>query len=255
MNPLWRLLGWSFALLLLAMPVVAVVQGWIGGQRWPIRVLALQAPLALVDEASIRAVVAPRTAAGFFATDPAAIRAALAELPWVAEVEVRKQWPDRIEVRLHEHRPYARWSEGRLVAEDGRLFRAPEGMHTHLPKLQGSDDRVAELLAFYREARPLLVRAGDDLAELHLSARGGWRILTHDGLVVELGRQEALPRLSRFARLLPTLRQDPQQRRLQTADLRYTNGFALSWAEPARPSAPVAVPAARSAAPLASSNA
>lgn len=244
MNPLWRLLGWSFALLLLAMPVVAVVQGWIGGERWPIRVLALQAPLDLVDEASIREVVAPRTAAGFFATDPAAIRTALEALPWVAEVEVRKQWPDRVLVRLDEHRPYGWWTQGRLVAEDGRLFPAPEGADPALPRFHGSDDRSAEMLAFHREARPLLVLAGDDLAELHLSARGGWHILTREGLAIELGRQDALPRLARFTRLLPTLRRDPQGRVLRSADLRYTNGFALAWGEAGLPAArPASSPA------------
>lgn len=240
MNPLLRLLAWSFALLLLALPVVAVVQGWIGGERWPIRTLVVKAPLELVDEASIRAEVAPRTARGFFATDPAAIRQALAALPWVAAVEVRKQWPDRVIVRLDEHRPYAHWSEGRMVAEDGRLFRAPVDADRSLPRFMGSDDRVAEMLAFHREARPLLVLADDELAELQLTARGGWRIRTRKGLVIELGRQEALPRLARFARLLPILRNQTGGRVLHAADLRYTNGFALSWDAAPAPAPPSA---------------
>ena len=240
MNPLWRLLGWSFALLLLALPVVAVVQGWIGGERWPVRTLVVKAPLELVDETGIRAEVAPRTTGGFFATDPAAIRQALAQLPWVDSVEVRKQWPDRVIVRLTEHRPYAHWGEGRMVAENGRLFRAPAAAELALPHFHGGDDRVAEMLAFHREARPLLVLAGDDLAELHLSARGGWRIRTRNGLAIELGRQEALPRLARFARLLPMLRGDPQGRVLHAADLRYTNGFALSWSTSPAPATPSA---------------
>ena len=37
MTRVWQLLGWTFALVLLAMPVVAVVNGWIGAERWPIR--------------------------------------------------------------------------------------------------------------------------------------------------------------------------------------------------------------------------
>ena len=122
------------------------------------------------------------------------------------------------------------------------LFRAPDGVALPLPQFTGVDDRAADVLAFHREARPVLVRAGDDIAELHLSARGGWRLVTREGLVVELGRQDALPRLSRFARLLPTLRQDPAGRPLRTADLRYTNGFALSWGEPTRSVPPAAAP-------------
>jgi cell division protein FtsQ len=234
MTQFLRLLGWTLALALLAMPVVAVLQGWIGGERWPIRTLALQAPLKLVDEASIQAAVAPLAGGGFFAVDPDAVQAALLALPWVDSVDVRKRWPDRLEVRLTELRPYARWGEARLVSEDGRLFPLPKGVALALPRLDAPDGRVEEVLAFHREARPILLRVGTDLERLEQSARGGWTITTSDGLHLELGRAEALPRLSRFARLLPTLRRDPRQRVLLRADLRYTNGFALAWGEPAR---------------------
>ena len=249
MMRVWRLLGWSFALLLLAMPVVAVLNGWIGGERWPIRTLALTAPLKLVDEATLRGTIAPLAQGGFFAVDPGEIRAAVAALPWVDRVDVRKRWPDRLEVRLTELRPYAHWGDDRLLSDDGRLFALPPGLATPLPRFDAADGRVADLIAFHRDARPVLVRVGSDIRELHLSARGGWSLTTVDGLHVELGRQDALARLSRFARLLPTLARDPAGRVLQRADLRYTNGFALTWSEPA------AAPAAPSAAPLASSNA
>ena len=43
-----------------------------------------------------------------------------------------------------------------------------------------------------------------------------------------VGRDDALPRLARFARLMPALVVD-EPRRLARADLRYTNGFALAW--------------------------
>jgi SAM-dependent methyltransferase len=114
-----------------------------------------------------------------------------------------------------------------------------------LPRFDAADGRVAEVIAFPREARPVLVRVGSDIRELRLSARGGWSLTTVDGLEVELGRNDALPRLSRFARLLPTLGRDPAGRVLQRADLRYTNGFALTWAEPA--AAPTAPPASSNA--------
>jgi cell division protein FtsQ len=231
MTRVWRLLGWTFALLLLAMPVVAVVNGWIGAERWPIRTLALQAPLKLVDEATLRATIAPMAQGGFFAVDPIAIRGAVAALPWVDRVDVRKRWPDRLEVRLTEHRPYAHWGDDRLLSEDGRLFERPAGEHAALPRFEADEGRVAEVLAFHREARPVLIRVGNDIRSLRLSARGGWSLTTLDGIEVELGRQDPLPRLSRFARLLPTLGRDPAGRVLQRADLRYTNGFALTWRE------------------------
>ena len=43
---------------------------------------------------------------------------------------------------------------------------------------------------------------------------------------------DQLPRLSRFARLLPQVLAQRRDATLQRADLRYTNGFALTWGEP-----------------------
>jgi cell division protein FtsQ len=60
-----------------------------------------------------------------------------------------------------------------------------------------------------------------------------------NGAQVIVGRSEARARLGRFVRLLPQLMtQNTQQ--LARADLRYTNGFALSWkpASPATTDAP-----------------
>lgn len=233
MTQAWRLLGWALAILLLALPVVAVVNGWIGGERWPIRTLALQAPLELVDEALLQTTIEPLAQGGFFAVDPLAVREAVAALPWVDRVDVRKRWPDRLEVRLTELRPYAHWGDGRLVSEDGRLFAAPAGVVTTLPHFHAADGRVAEVLAFHREVRPVLIRVGSDIRELRLSARGGWYLVTTEGLEIELGRHAVLPRLSRFVRLLPELRRSADGRALQRADLRYTNGFALVWADAA----------------------
>ena len=51
-----------------------------------------------------------------------------------------------------------------------------------------------------------------------------------DGAQVIVGRSDARPRLGRFARMLPQLLDQPQ-RALRRADLRYTNGFALQWAD------------------------
>jgi len=47
-----------------------------------------------------------------------------------------------------------------------------------------------------------------------------------------LGRNDAQLRMERFAALLPNLLAQNTTRRLQRADLRYTNGFALTWAAP-----------------------
>lgn len=48
---------------------------------------------------------------------------AIARLPWVESAQVRKRWPDVLEVHVTEHKPFARWGADRMLSEQGRLFR------------------------------------------------------------------------------------------------------------------------------------
>ena len=125
MNALLRIAAWMLAVALVALPVVAVLNGWIGAERWPMRRLVLTAEFHQVGEEQVRAAVAPHVGNGFFAVDLEQLRADLSALPWVRRVEVRKRWPDRLDVMIAEHRPLARWGTDRMLSENGDLFAAP----------------------------------------------------------------------------------------------------------------------------------
>lgn len=240
MNALLRILAWTLAIVLVALPVVAVLNGWIAGERWPMRNLAVTGEFRQVDEAAVREAVLPTVQQGFFAVDLGQVRDAVAALPWVERVEVRKRWPDRLEVSLTEHTPVARWSDGRMLSEDGKLFAAPAGAGEGLPLFEGPEARTSELMSFHSLARPLFLPLGLRVDTVTLSARGSWSLLLDDGTRIEAGRGDPQSRLARFARMLPKIRAaDP--RLLVRADLRYTNGFTLVWQDaPAPPAIPPA---------------
>lgn len=241
MNALLRIAAWTLAIVLVALPVVAVLNGWIAGERWPMRRLAVTGEFSQVDEQAVRAAVLPLVQGGFFAVDLARVREQVAALPWVERVEVRKRWPDRLEVSLTEHTPVARWGENRMLSENGRLFEAPAGAGAGLPLFEGPESRASELMSFHSLARPLFLTVGLKVEVVRLSARGSWSLRLDDGTEVEAGRGDPQARLARFARMLPQLRSaDP--RVLVRADLRYTNGFTLVWQD-AVPAPPVLPPA------------
>lgn len=235
MNAMLRLVAWLVAVALVALPVVAVLRGWIGAEQWPLRTLRAQGEFDYVDAAQVRATLLPHARRGFFAVDLQAAQAAVAALPWVERADVRKRWPDVLEVRISEHRPYAHWGSDRLLSQRGRLFAArgakvPAG----LPKLGGPEARVREVVELYQQSRELFAPVGMTVEGVSLDPRGSWsvRLLdrAHGGAPtqVTVGRSEARARIGRFVRLLPQLLVNPG-RRIERADLRYTNGFALTW--------------------------
>ena len=235
-----RIAAWILALALVALPLVAVVNGWVGAERWPLRTLRVQGELHRVDAARLQSVLRPFAGHGFFAVQLDDAQAAVSKLPWVEHAEVRKRWPDILEVRVVEHRPFARWGKDQVLSEEGRLFPAkgidlPKG----LPLLDGPDARVAAVMALYGESRELFAPVGVDVRALRLDRRGSWSLQLANGIDVLVGSREARSRLDRFARLLPRLiaqrAASTTSGPLQRADLRYTNGFALTWGVPATP--------------------
>ncbi|HVJ61029.1 MAG TPA: cell division protein FtsQ/DivIB, partial [Burkholderiaceae bacterium] len=170
---------------------------------------------------------------GFFAIDLAEVRTAVAALPWVERVEVRKRWPDVLDITVAEHRAFARWGDDRLLSDHGELFRAPGGDDLQgLPELHGPDERIADVVAFHADALRTLGGTGLQVQGARLSARGSWSIVLGDGARVMVGRSpQPKERLERLVRVLPQLL--TERRPFERIDLRYTNGFAVFWAPPA----------------------
>ena len=229
MNAFLRIAAWLLALALVALPVVAVVNGWIGAERWPLTKLRVQGDLQRVDAGQLRLTVLPYARRGFFAVRLQDAQDAVEKLPWVERAEVRKRWPDVMEISIVEHRPFARWGSDRLLSEHGRLFPVPPGLSVDkLPQLDGPDSQAQQVVALYNESKQLFAPLGLDVRRMAMDRRGSWSLTLGGGTEVVVGRADARPRLGRFARLLPQLL-DRNALPLQRADLRYTNGFALSW--------------------------
>ena len=242
MNAMLRLFVWLLAVALVALPVVAVLNGWIGRDQWPLTRLRVTGQFERVDELALQRVLLPHARRGFFAVRLDEAQASAAKLPWIEHAEVRKRWPDVLEVRVLEHHPFARWGDDRLLSDHGQLFPASNvEIPAGLPRLDGPDASVAEVVALFNESATLFAVLGIDVLAIELDPRGSWTLQlreTRSGERTEVlvGRNEARARLARFVRLMPQLLSQDAQR-LARADLRYTNGFALTWAPAPKPAA------------------
>jgi cell division protein FtsQ len=181
-----------------------------------------------VDARAVHGQLAGRVAGNFFGMNLDEVRRLVAELPWVRRVEVRREWPDRIVVRVEEHRPLGRWSATRLVSERGELFDGTSD--AALPQLAGPPGSEREVTRRYLATRELLAPLGVEPVQVALSARYAWQVQLSNGLVLELGRDQARSpvdeRLARFVAAYPRI-VGSLNRRLDYVDLRYPNGFAI----------------------------
>jgi cell division protein FtsQ len=160
----------------------------------------------------------------FFTLDLEEARARFEKLPWVRGATVRRAWPDALDVSLEEHVPLARWQDVGLVNTHGERFAA--ATPAVLPVFVGPDDAAAEMAQHYVQFRDALSVIGRAPVEVRLAGRRAWSVRLDDGKVLELGRQDVVARLARFASVYPRLaaRLPAERSRI---DLRYPNGFAV----------------------------
>jgi cell division protein FtsQ len=219
---------------LLLIVLIATLVGWgvtrlLDPMIMPVRVVSVDGEIKYLDKQGLEQTVAQAVSGNFFTVDLVRIRNQIERLPWVESASVRRVWPDTLAVRVFEQVPLAYWGEDAMVNPQGEVFkpqRLPElpGLAT----LVGEAQRAERVTQGYLKMRTLLQTAGLELKRLRVDARQSWRIETATGLLLDLGRRDVMPRLSRFVQLYPLLK-DQVEFTPQRVDLRYTNGFSIYW--------------------------
>jgi len=235
-----RLMNWTTAVLLLgcAVAFMLVLGSWMS--RLPLFALTkvtVDGELARVDTVALRTKVAPVLVGNFFTMDLQAVRRAFEQVPWVRSVQVQREFPHALRVRVREQDAAALWGEadsGTLVNREGEVFEAdPAALEDErLARLVGPREQSAPMLAMLGQLAPALEPLQRPVESLALSAHGSWRVQLENGAALELGTGEAPVLLARLKRLTDTLagvaqRQGRRVTQLEYADLRYANGYAL----------------------------
>lgn len=217
-----------------ALLVAAVVWGTPRLRLFPLHEIQVTHALQEVRQSDVEQSLSDVLRGNFFTVDIEALRRAVEQLPWVRRAEVWRKWPSRIEVRIEEHRAAAHWGDGpeQLVNTYGELFSAALSQDQQLPRLSGPVGSSGEVLRRYEEFAQILKPTGRLPAQMALSPRLAWLLKLEDGMLVELGREQAKApirmRLQRFVDYYPTL-SNTRQGRPMAVDMRYPNGFALRF--------------------------
>jgi cell division protein FtsQ len=201
------------------------------GSLWQIERVELQGGTGHVSTDQVAAALAGR-ARGFFVLDLEALHVEVAALPWVESAQLRKRWPDVLEVRITEPVPVARWGDDRLVDRHGEIFGPVDlAEWDFLPALEGARGRQVQLMYRYLDAAARLADAGLGVTGVRESARRAWSIQLEGGGEVLMGRDPDLARLDQLVALMPILR-DREPGPLARVDLRYPRGVAVAWQAP-----------------------
>ncbi|UCH47932.1 MAG: cell division protein FtsQ/DivIB [Betaproteobacteria bacterium] len=223
------------AALLLAIAVLLAALVWriANIEVFAVRGIDVVGNVAHVTREQVRTIAVNELKGTFFTVDLRGAQAAFEKLPWVRRVDVRRRWPNRLEVVVEEHQELARWGNSAMVNHHGELFEGAS--NKRLPVFEGPDGSQFEIRRNYRRFNQSLALIGRHIKRVQVSERRAWRLGLDDGTVIELGRDGVVERLRGFvtayARSVGEL-----GGKTDYVDLRYSNGFAVrvreeKWSE------------------------
>ena len=177
-----------------------------------------------ITRAQVESIVRSEMKGTFFTLNLPHVRRAFENLPWVREVQLRRHWPDRLQVTFVEHVPLARWGNAALVNTHGEVFHA--AYDGKLPTFVGPAGTAKEIAIQYDFFRRNLAALGTQPVMVQVTPRRAWQVRLEGGPTLELGREDVEARLARYIevheRTVGALK-----RRVAYVDLRYANGFAV----------------------------
>ncbi len=224
----------AFASVFVLMGLLLVASWLLKQPIFNLSAISVQGDVTHNNAVTLRANVTPRLAGNFFTVDLAQTRAVFESVPWVRKAVVQRQFPDRLKVLLQEHQAVAYWGpEGdtRLVNSFGEVFEAnqAEVETADLPQLNGPSGQTPLVLQVYRQLAVQFEKLDMALERLELTGQGSWRARLESGAVIELGHGSVVEIDGRTQRFIATLSQVSSRygRDLESADLRYSNGYAL----------------------------
>lgn len=171
---------------------------------------------------------------GFFSFNAPRLRGALQNLDWVGQVDFRKEWPDKLTVRLVEQKVLARWNDRQLINWQGELFKGGTSVkEAHVPQFLGSPTEVPKMVACYSELKKMFLPVGLRIKVLQLDKHHLWTVQlmpkeSATGFTMRLGSDPLGASVSRFVLFYPHWFA-ARVNELEYVDLRYTNGIAVKW--------------------------
>lgn len=158
------------------------------------------------------------------------VRDRLLSLDWIANAEVRFNWPDELVVYVYPEEAIAYWNDLAFINKEGVAFRSVYHTGVDLPHLFGPEDQIEAVLDQYLGIRKALPERAIESVEVR--ARGAVAFELRSGWQVLLGSEDIDQRLQRAGvviRRLEAMGVEPDQTRI---DARYTDGVAINQSVP-----------------------
>ena len=156
--------------------------------------------------------------------------AKLETVDWVGQADVRRDWQQGIVVNVVPRQAVAKFGSERLVDANGTVFKPADSNdlnNASLMQLQGDSQNAVVIMQQIKQVSDWFMPLGMKIEEVIVTPRMAWLFRFDNGLRVLVDNDNTSEKLYRLSIMLQN-QLKPQLETLQTVDLRYKNGMAIT---------------------------
>ncbi len=254
LRPKWLVV--TVAVLLSGLGLLYLADQLFHPDRFPFSNIEVRGDLQFVKGDQVLEAVNASLAGNYFSASLPRLESAVEQLSWVSSATLRRQWPSTLVVDVKEMQPVARWGGDQWLQFAGGDPVIVPPIHgivqdAGLPRLDGNDREAPLVWKTFQQWSEKLSSNGLVVNEISLHSRGLWTLKVSRS-VLGLNSAHAPASIAggtgnpaveivvdqdnaevKLDRLIAALHQKLMSRfpEMKKIDLRYANGFAVSFRE------------------------
>ncbi len=183
---------------------------------FPVKNIKISGDLTYVKKSHLQQIILPFLVRGFFRLDSQGLKEKISHEPWIANVTLKRFWPDTLIVNFVTKKPIAFIGEYGIVDDKGNIFISDS------EKSKGLD------LPIYNTMKPLLAKLNLRIKVLKLAEQHYLYLKLSNGLSVYLSRSQPYIELKRLIDVYSDVIASKVSM-VDYVDLRYVHGMAVKF--------------------------
>lgn len=225
--------GWFFKFSLSLLVVLSFILLWqklSNPSCFPIKHIKISGDLTYVKQRHLQQIILPFLARGFFRLDSQGLKTQILHEPWIANVTLKRFWPDTLTVNFVTKKPVAFIGKYGVIDDKGNIFipdnEALSGLD--LPIFVTPLGQQKHLLQIYNTMKPMLAKLNLKIKVLKLANQHYWYLKLSNGLSVYLSQSQPYSELERLIDVYSDVIAS-KVAMVDYVDLRYAHGMAVKF--------------------------